>query len=314
MNATVGPRAAPHVKRPPCSGSRKLPRASEAGSDFAHVYKRSDTDHTCNGAGGAELFYQSWLPDGTLRGVVLAQHGHGDHSGGLINLVEALLAHGYAVYAPDLRGHGRSPGARGGLRDWSQYRQDLHAIRTRVAAQHPDLPLFLLGHSLGGVVVLEYVLHHGQGLAGAIAIAPAISYEPTRGERWLMQLLGPLAPGIAVTEQADYSQLTRDPAVVTRLQADSLRHGTKTVGLGRGLMAAVPTIMARAGEFPLPLLLIAGLADPITPPAKLRDFFAAVGTADKEWREYAELRHRPFDELGREQVLADLTAWLAQHS
>ncbi|MFC6233011.1 GNAT family N-acetyltransferase [Paenibacillus allorhizosphaerae] len=265
---------------------------------------------TFSGVGGAQLFYKVHTPGGAPKAAVIAVHGHGDHSGGLHNLSESLAAHDYIVYALDLRGHGKSTGTRGFIRSWEEFRGDLHAFRKLVAAEHPELPLFIAAHSLGGVIALDYGLHHGEGVAGLIAIAPAISYEAKPSEKLLIALMGKLMPEYTIDKPSNLQQLTRDPDMLSRLQADSLRHNTVTPGFGRGLMRTVPRITNQANTMKLPLLLLYGLGDDITPPAKLRQFFDAVGSEDKLKLEYNGMRHRPFDEIGREQVFADILRWL----
>ncbi|MGH7526924.1 MAG: alpha/beta fold hydrolase, partial [Gemmatimonadales bacterium] len=126
------------------------------------------------GAGGLELFRQSWRPDGPVRGVLVYLHGLGDHSGLYVSLADYFVPRGLAVHAPDLRGNGRSRGQRGYVAHWSEYREDLARLLDLVRGEEPGLPLFLLGNSLGGLIVLDYVLHHGEGIRGVIAIAPPL--------------------------------------------------------------------------------------------------------------------------------------------
>lgn len=262
------------------------------------------------GVNGAELFYRVFLPDSAPRGVVIAVHGHGDHSGGLRNLCECLAERDYIVYAFDLRGHGKSAGTRGFIRTWEEYRGDLHAFRQLVVAEIPELPLFVAAHSLGGIISLDYCLHHSAGLAGLIAIAPAISYEMKPMDKLLIAIMGKLKPDYTIDKPGNPDLLTRDPEMLSRLQSDVLRHNTVTPGLGRGLMQTVPRLTNEAQSIKMPFLLQYGLGDVITPPSKLRQFFDFVGSQDKQKFEYDAVRHRPFDDLGREQFLADMSDWL----
>ncbi|WP_274365635.1 alpha/beta hydrolase [Paenibacillus thermotolerans] len=263
------------------------------------------------GYGGVELFYRKFIKPGVSpKGVVVAVHGHGDHSGGLSNITDMLAENDYAAYAFDMRGHGKSPGIRGFIRTWDEYRGDLHAFRELAASEHPEAPLYIVAHSLGGVVGLDYLLFHGSGVAGIALIAPAISYEVTRSEKWLVALLGKVRPQFTVTQSGDSGKLTRDADALARLNADTLRHNTVTPGLGLGLMQAIPRIMKQAKLIRSPLLLQYGLDDEITPHAKLREFINAAGSPEKISIEYEGVRHRPFDDLGRDRFLADLLSWL----
>lgn len=266
---------------------------------------------TFRGAGGVELFYRKIMKSsGTAKGVVIAVHGHGDHSGGLRNLTDKLAENDYIVYAHDLRGHGNSPGTRGFIRKWEEYRGDLNAFRELVASETEGLPLFIAGHSLGGVISADYSLIHGQGLAGIVLIAPAISYEAPFLEKCLVAAMGLLKPEMTVHKASNPDSLTRDTELCAKLASDPLRHNTVTPGLGRGLMQIVARIRKHSLHLEMPLLLQYGLADDITPPGKLREFYATVGSKDKQYYEYKDVRHRPFDDLDRERFAVDLTLWL----
>ena len=124
---------------------------------------------------GSSLYYQAWTPSQSRpRAVLVNLHGLGDHSGLYPNLASYIPARGVALYAYDMRGNGRSPGQRAYLRSWQEYREDLQAFVARVREWEGDLPLFLLGNSLGGLVVLDYALDHAAGLAGVIAAAVGV--------------------------------------------------------------------------------------------------------------------------------------------
>ncbi|MEH7300909.1 alpha/beta hydrolase [Neobacillus drentensis] len=263
------------------------------------------------GVNGVELFYQVLYPKATApKAAVILVHGHGDHSGGLQNLSTSLVNQDYLVYGLDLRGHGKSTGKRGYIKEWDEYRNDLHEFRKLVASEVPALPLFIAGHSIGGVIVLDYTLDYSEGLAGIIAISPAISYEVTPSERLLITLMGKLKPDYSIVKTGNPQILTKDPVELDRLAADELRHDVVTPGLGRGLMRAVARLANEAKSIKLPFLLQYGLEDELTPPAKLRQFFDTVSSPNKQKVEYPQMRHRPFDDLEREQFFEDMIHWL----
>ncbi|MFC4322517.1 alpha/beta hydrolase [Litchfieldia salsa] len=265
---------------------------------------------TFYGVGEAKLYYRMIQPMSKPKGVVIVVHGHGDHSGGLQNLLDKLTEHQYIVYAFDLRGHGQSVGTRGFIKKWDEYRGDLHTFRQMVESESANLPLFLIGHSLGGVISLEYCLVHGTGIRGLVAIAPAISYKIKPIEKLLIPILSKIKPDYTITSASNQSLLTKDPKMIKRLNSDGLRHNTVTPGLGQGLLQTVSNLETNADKITLPLLLQFGLKDEITPPEKLRDFFHFIGSKEKVMKEYDEMRHRPFDEVGREQFYHDLIDWL----
>lgn len=264
---------------------------------------------TFRGANGAELFYRVYQTDYKPKAAILAVHGLGDHSGGLQNLLLPLTENGYISYAIDLRGHGNSSGVRGYIQDWEDYRGDLNEFRQLVEASTPGLPLYIMGHSLGGVVSLDYVLHHNKGIAGLVAIAPAVSYELTLFEKLFISLLGVLKPDFTLKQSANLQLLTREEEALTRMAADTLRHQMVTPGLGKGLIQTVPRLISEANNIRLPFLLMYGLDDKITPPEKLRHFFESVGSERKEKREYPGTLHRPFEDFGKEQFISDLINW-----
>lgn len=273
------------------------------------------TEGTFQGTGGVELFYRRAIPsDVPAKGIVIAVHGHGDHSGGLVNMSEALVQGGYIVYSADSRGHGRSPGIRGFIRNWNEYQRDLHLFRELVRSENPRLPLFIIGHSMGGVISANYVLDHASGISGLVLVAPAISYEMTTFEKWLIKLLGKLRPQLTIQKSGTVEGLSQDPDMIARLQSDPLRHSTVTPGLGLGLSQAIPRLMKQAHSITLPLLLQYGREDKLTPPEKLEQFLQLVGSQNKTSYAYETMRHRPFDDLGRDRFLSDLVGWLDQHS
>lgn len=266
------------------------------------------------GFGGAELFYRKIKPRTKSKGAVILIHGFGDHSGGLQNLTTSMVKNKYIVYAVDLRGHGKSSGKRGFIRSWSEFRGDIHELRKLVALEEPKLPLYVIGHSMGGVIALDYTLKFSAGIAGVVAISPGISYEPTAFERFGVMVMGKLKPDLSITKSGNFQLQAKDPALQAKHNPEGLRHNTATPGLGRGLLRASKRVMNNALSIKVPLLLQYGLDDKITPPKKLNQFFEQVGSKDKQVLEYAYSRHRPFDEVGREKFLGDLINWLDQQT
>ncbi|WML23890.1 alpha/beta hydrolase [Neobacillus sp. OS1-33] len=271
------------------------------------------TEGTFNGVAGAELFFRVIEPLSAPKAAVILVHGHGDHSGGLRNLSASLVNNEYIVYALDLRGHGKSTGKRGFIRNWDEFRGDLHAFRKLVSLDQPDLPLYIVGHSMGGLIALEYALDYSSGISGMIAISPAISYEVTPFEQFGITLMGKVKPDYTINKLANTRMLLKKNSELhAKYYSDRLRHNTVTPGLGSELIQAVSRTVNQAQSIKLPLLLQYGLDDKITPPTKLRQFFHQVASTDKQLYEYALVKHRPFDGVGREKFLGDLVGWLDQ--
>lgn len=268
------------------------------------------SEGTFNGVDGAELFFRVIEPLAAPKAAVILVHGHGDHSGGLQNLSASLVKKEYIVYAFDLRGHGKSSGKRGFIRSWDEFSGDLHEFRKLVAIEQSELPLYIVGHSIGGLITLDYSLDYSAGISGIVAISPAIGYEVTPLERLGITLMGRFKPDYSINKSGNFQLVTKKSEMYTKYYSDVLRHNTITPGLGSGMIQAISRVENRAQSIKLPFLLQYGLDDKITPPRKLRQFFTQVASKDKQVFEYAVGRHRPFDEDGREKFLEDLVGWL----
>ena len=271
-------------------------------------------DGTFAGAGGLELYYQAWLPlNHPPRAVLVNLHGLGDHSGLYPTIASYFPSRGIAVYAFDMRGNGRSPGQRAYLDSWEEYRGDLRAFVTRVREREPGVPAFLLGHSMGGLVVLDYALHYPAGLNGVITAAPAVGEV---GVPPVLMALGRIMsrvwPRFSLEVGMDLSGLARDPAVVETVVTDPLFHRRGTARLSTEVTAAIQRVQDQAATFSVPLLILHGSADRMVPPEGSRRFFSKVRWPDREFREYPGAYHGLFADIGYEQVLADLGHWLEQ--
>lgn len=266
---------------------------------------------TVRGAGGVELFAQSWLPEERPHGIVVLVHGFGEHSDRYAYLVAALTAAGYAVYGFDHRGHGRSPGQRGHVERFGDFLEDVRQVIVRVQADNPGLPLFLFGHSVGGLVALYYALLHPENLAGVIASAPLLS-QPNISPIVLTiaRLLSRFVPTFPLDTGLDSATISRDPAEVQRYKTDPLVHAKTSARAGAEGMNAIARVQAHAGELRTPLLLYHGGDDRLVSIAGSRTFFANAGSADKTFWELPGGFHESHNDLGREQLFARLVAWL----
>jgi alpha-beta hydrolase superfamily lysophospholipase len=266
---------------------------------------------TFTGGDGLALYYQAWLPSSPTRATLINLHGLGDHSGLYPSIATHFPARGIAVYAYDMRGNGRSPGQRAYLESWADYRGDLHAFLARVREWEPGLPVFVLGHSLGALVVLDYALHFPTGLSGVIAAAPPLGKV---GVPPLLMALGRVMsriwPRFSLEVGMDLSGLARDPAVIQTVLADPLFHRRGTARLSTEVTAAIAQVQARAGELAVPLLIVHGSADRMVPPDGSREFFQKVRHPVRELREYPGAYHGLFADWDQKHVLSDVERWL----
>jgi len=261
-----------------------------------------------------KLYTQSWSPDSTAKYNLIVIHGIGEHCGRYAEFAAYFVPHDFAIHTYDLRGHGKSPGQRGHIDSWRQYREDVRAFVDNVHNAAPTIPIILLGHSLGGLTVLDYGLHHTAHLCGIVSSAPALK----QGEGvsaftiTMARLISPLLPRLALNTSLDVNALSRDPAIVQAYQDDPLTHGLATPRLGAEMTRTMIRTQVRADEWQadLPLLIVHGTADTICPPEGSARFFANVSARDKTRHVYTGYFHEIFNDIGREQVLADVLAWL----
>ena len=295
--------------------------ATAGGRDGAYPSPMQAIDSTFRGAGGIELVTHRWAPDGTIapRAAVAIVHGLGEHSGRYGAVVSALTGRGFAVHDFDLRGHGRSPGRRGHIEAWSDYRDDLAAYLDHVQAQEaPGTPVFFYGHSLGGAILLEYGLRRPGGLAGVVASAPALEPKGVRSPALeaLARVLSRIWPTFSLAVPLEEAALSRVPEVIEANRRDGLNHRRLTARAVVETLAAMAWIKSNAPAWQLPLLVIHGTADRLMDPDGSRAFVAAAHRgrgADVELRLYEGVYHEPHNDLEATRVLADVGAWLERH-
>ena len=270
------------------------------------------------GAGGLELYYQRWLPEAEPRASVALVHGVGEHGSRYANVIVPLVDDGYAVYAYDQRGHGRSPGPRVHIDRWAEYRDDLGAFLRLVRERAPDRPLALYGHSMGSLVVLDYLLDGpnggpSSGLTAAVVSGTAL--EPAGVGSPLLVAVARLLSGVRPRQSLklgiDAAALSRDPEVVAAYRADPLVTSRATVRWGTESLDTVRRITAGMSGIDVPLLVLHGEADRLNLVEGARALAAALPAGSVTLRTYPGAYHEPHNDLGHEQVVADVRAWLA---
>jgi len=269
-------------------------------------------EFTAAGIGGIDLYAQAWLPEIAPRAVIVVSHGLAEHGGRYETLAGELVQREYAVYAVDHRGHGRSSGPRANIERFAHLVADFCAFTGRCARQHPDMPVFMLGHSMGGAVAFASALRLQHMLRGLVLSAPALATgQPVpRLQELFVRLLSVVAPNTgALTLPAD--AVSRDPSVVARYAADPLVHHkaipARTLVELLGAMQGFPP---RAPDLRLPTLVLHGTADKLVPLAATRPVYEAFGTRDCAVKLYEGLYHEVCNEPERERVIADLFRWL----
>jgi acylglycerol lipase len=276
------------------------------------------TEETLTGTGGVRLAWWRYLPTPgrTLSAVVLLVHGYGEHQGRYAHLVARLNEQGYAVYTLDHRGHGLSTGRRALVDRFDDFVDDLRLVDNRARLAHPQLPRFVVGHSMGGLIAIRYALRYQAELRGLAVSAPAvrIGEETTPALRRLGALLARFTPSLPVMRPSagGESLLSRDPQVQTRFDADRLNyHGPVQARMGFQLLQASLDARARLEELTLPLLVMQGDADRYVVPAGASELYERARSVDKTLKWWPGCRHELFNEPEQGAVIAYLLDWLA---
>ncbi len=268
------------------------------------------------GAGGVPLFGQAWLPETAVTSVVVVAHGLGEHSSRYQWLAERLVAQGRAVYALDHRGHGRSGGPRANIERFAHVVSDFCTWVGRARRQHPDVPAFLFGHSMGGAIAFASAARVQDTLSGLVLSGPALGAgDAVPALQWLSaRVLSLIAPNTGVLK-LPATAVSRDREVVLAYENDPLvMHGAIPARTVVELLQAMATFPALAKQLRLPVLVQHGTADSLVPLEAARAVHHAMASRDRTFRPYEGLYHEIYNEPEREQVLADLLRWLSLHA
>jgi acylglycerol lipase len=259
-------------------------------------------------------FWQGWTVDTPVGAVVLV-HGLHEHGGRYAHVAERLARAGYAGYVVDHPGHGRSAGTRGNIGSMAATVDGVDQLVRLVADRHPDAPLFVYGHSMGGLIALQYLTGSPDTrIRGAVISAPALYAGAASGvQRRLAPVLSRFLPDLGVLT-LDADTISRDPAVVAAYRADPLNStGKVRARTGTEMMLATEAMPARLRSLTLPLFVLHGGADRLVPPAASELVPAHAASTDVTRKVYDGLYHEPHNEPEQEQVLDDVVAWLDAH-
>ena len=271
------------------------------------------THGTFKGVRQSEIFYQCWLPDGAIQAVIVLVHGLAEHSGRYDNLVERFVPLGYAIYALDHIGHGRSAGDPVHVDSFDDYTSTLRTFVKMVASWQPDQRLFLVGHSMGGLIAVAYLMQWQEDFAGCVLSAPPIkvSDEVSGTTLTVGRWLSKIAPKFRLL-QLDASAVSKDPAVVQAYIDDPLVYsGKMSARLGAEMIRTMQAAGQGAGVITLPILILQGDGDQLVDPAGAQMLYDTIGSDDKQLIVYPGLYHELFNEPERADVLDDMETWLA---
>lgn len=264
---------------------------------------------------GLKFYVRGWEPDGGPKAVVMLVHGLGEHTGRYAHVAEALTQAGYALVGFDLRGHGKSAGARGHFPSLEAVMQDLNGFLVFLVGRYPkDLPLFIYGHSLGGLLTLAFTLKVRPNVKGVVVTAPGLrsALQEQKAKMMLAKVLGSIAPAITLPSGLDPKTLSHDPQVVEAYVNDPLVHDKTSTGFGKAALGAIDFVFENAAKFPVPLLVMYGSEDKLTYPSGGQDFVKLI-SGDVMFKLWDGMYHEIHNEPEKAQVLKFIIDWLDAH-
>ena len=264
------------------------------------------------------FFIQGWEPNhGRPKAFIALIHGLGEHTTRYVHVGAALTESGYALAGFDLRGHGRSGGLRGHSDSLDVYMQDIRAFFRLMTHRYPDMPHFLYGHSLGGLLALAYAIQYGGGLKGVMVTGPGLrsSLQEQKAKIAMVRLLGSLLPTLTVHSGLNAATISRDPEIVEAYRNDPMVHYNASLGFGKAGLNAIDLCFARAKEFPAPLLMMHGKEDKIAYSSGTEEFAKRVREAggDVTLKLWDGLYHEVHNEPEKAEVFQFMIAWLDNH-
>ena len=257
------------------------------------------------------IYCQYWEPEVVPKALLLLVHGAGEHSGRYLHLAAFFTEHDIAVAALDHNGHGQSSGTPGHVGSFDVYLEDLEQFYNHIAQQFAGVPLFLLGHSLGGLISCHYLLQRQDSFVGCVLSGPLIMSELQPGwvQMMAIRLLARVSPQLGL-KQLDASGVSRDPEQVKKYVADPLVfHGKASARMVGELFASMAAMQARVASIKLPILILHGGADVMTSPDGSRYLYEHIRSKDKTLKIYPGLYHEIFNEPEQLDVLAQTLGW-----
>jgi lysophospholipase len=265
------------------------------------------------GERGTEIYYRVWKPSGKIRAAVVVTHGQGEHSGRYQYTAERFVHDGFSVWATDLRGHGKSGGGRGHVEKFDDYLADVHRLIEKAREDNTQIKPFLLGHSLGGLIVLDYAEKMGSSISGVIATAPLLRLK-MQMPPWkvaLGKMLSNLAPTMSMKTGLDPNLLSHDQEVVQNYVNDPLVHGVASTRFFTELMRAVNETLQSGANLTIPCLVMVGSGDGIVDSSTTQKFFNTIASSDKTLKVYDGLYHEILNEPEKNTILEEISGWIS---
>jgi alpha-beta hydrolase superfamily lysophospholipase len=267
---------------------------------------------------GLIFYVRGWEPNSKRPKAVIALiPGLGEHTGRYLHVGKYMTDTGYALVGFDLRGHGRTGGARGHFPSLEIVIRDMREFFKFLVQRYPDIPHFLYGHSLGGLLSLAYAIQYSNGLKGVIVTGSGLRspLQEQKAKVAMANLLGSLLPTVTIPSGLDPATISRDADVVKKYVNDPLVHDKTSLGLGKTAIKAIDFCFAHAKEFKPPLLIMHGTADKLTFPSGSEDFarLASENNKDVTLKLWDGLYHEIHNEPEKAEVLKVILDWLEKH-
>jgi alpha-beta hydrolase superfamily lysophospholipase len=270
------------------------------------------------GYDGTSFYVQGWEPEsGNPKAFVALVHGLAEHTKRYTHVARVLTEAGYALAGFDLRGHGRSGGARGHTASLEAYMQDIRQFLQQMEPRYPGIPRFMYGHSLGGLLTLAYAIQEDAGLKGVFVTSPALraALQEQKAKIVLVKLLGSLLSTVTFPSGLNAADISHDPEVVRAYTSDPLVHSSTSLGFGKAALKAIDLCFRRAAEFPAPLLIMHGTGDRIAYASGSEDFAKRVEAAggDVTLKLWKDMYHELHNEPEKAEVFKVMLEWLDRH-
>ena len=267
------------------------------------------------GARGINSYYQYWLPEDEPKAILLVVHGLAEHCGRYMNVVNHFAPSGYAVYGIDHIGHGKSDGERVYVDRFQDYIDTLKIYFDMIRDWHPDIPVIMIGHSMGGLIGAAYLLEHQQELSAAVLSGPSVKVpdDISKAVIFAGKVLSVVMPKAGII-QLEADGVSSDPDVVDAYVNDPLVFtGKVTARMGAEMIKTMQHVTETAPEISLPIMIVQGSADRLVDPGGAQLLYDLAGSADKTIQIYDGFYHEVFNEPDHLQVLNDVQQWIEAH-
>ncbi len=262
---------------------------------------------------GTNMYGCVWHPEqrSSIKAVIGLVHGMGEHMGRYVHVAQMLNDAGYAVIGFDQRGHGRTEGKRGHTPTYDALMEGIDRLLAEAATGYPDVPVFLLAHSMGGNVALNYLLRKQPDIAGAIVTGPwlKLAFKPPSLQVVLGRIIERIYPSYTNNRPLKAANLTTDPEMIQRYLNDPLGHGQITAKFFFSMLRAGRWAIEHANELRVPTLIMHATDDRVTSSAASKQFADKAGP-NCQWIGWDGFQHELMNELRREEVFETIRRWL----